>query len=179
MQVIKMTAQNYFQHESEMTFYSLKNFGAEYTVFDIEKVDPKKINSSFQTVPKSQIVRVTVGRNSDMTMFDVKTHLGDIIKEGDTVIGYDLTTMTFSGMEERNLNLSNLEDVILVKKIYPERKKTKRNWKLKQLPKEAELQKKKDKKEKKDDSFEEFMDELEQNPEMRAQVNLYKVNLDS
>jgi len=174
MQIIEMSEQYYFQYEDEMTFFSLKANGKDFTVYDIEPVNPKTINSSFQTVPKTSVVNVNVGRNSDNQTFDIRTHLGDILKIGDIVLGFDLSTLNISGEVETEKAINNLPEVILVKKSFPERNKHKRIWKLKQLPKEDGEDTRKKKKEKNDNSFEEFLEDVEGNPELRAQMNLYR-----
>lgn len=109
-------------------------------------------------------------------MFNVKTHLGDLLKEGDIVQGFDLSTLNLSGEVEADKAISHLPEVILIRKCFPDRKKHKRIWKLKELPKEDGEDNRKKKKEKKDDSFEEFLEDVEANPELRAQMNLYRVN---
>ena len=72
-----------------------------------------------------------------------------------------------------------ISDVILVKKSYPHaRKKTKRrNWKLKNMVKEEEAEavnRTKSEKAKAEQDYELFLRDLEEDPELRAMINLYK-----
>jgi len=58
--------------------------------------------------------------------------------------------------------------MVIIKKIFPQRKENRnrrRLWKLKRM----ELEKSKD-----DAEFDEFMDDLEEDPEMRSKMNLYR-----
>lgn len=119
-----------------------------------------------------QLAEVEIAKMSDLGHNDirhtVRTHLGMYLKEGDTVLGYDLETLNLPIHEE-------LEDndltIVLVKKYY-ERKsnKRKRRWALRQLAKETEG---KVDDEKKAEEFEEFQQDLEENPDLRRGVNLY------
>eukprot|EP00179_Madagascaria_erythrocladioides_P017368 CAMPEP_0198335952 /NCGR_PEP_ID=MMETSP1450-20131203/20654_1 /TAXON_ID=753684 ORGANISM="Madagascaria erythrocladiodes, Strain CCMP3234" /NCGR_SAMPLE_ID=MMETSP1450 /ASSEMBLY_ACC=CAM_ASM_001115 /LENGTH=753 /DNA_ID=CAMNT_0044040647 /DNA_START=100 /DNA_END=2359 /DNA_ORIENTATION=- len=85
---------------------------------------------------------VEVARGSDLglndTTFLTRTHLGHLLKVGDTVLGYDLASMNFNDdnfMKMVNSGSVDLPDVYLVKKAYPNRRKKKRQrlWKLKHL----------------------------------------------
>lgn len=103
----------------------------------------------------------------------MKSHLGAFLEHGVSVLGYDLTTMnTFleGGFENKNL-----PDVILVKRFYPNRKK--RIWKLRRMDIEEKDEKNIHKKNNKtkEEHFDEFMEEVENDPEMRQKMNLYKV----
>jgi nonsense-mediated mRNA decay protein 3 len=59
----------------------------------------------------------------------------------------------------------NLPEVILVKKSYKKKPRSRR-WKLKRLPVEEDVGE--------DDEYEAFLSDLEQNPELRFNINLYK-----
>jgi nonsense-mediated mRNA decay protein 3 len=107
---------------------------------------------------------------TDYQNFDVKTHLGDVLKVGSSVLGYELSSLNLSSPLDHSM-LKNLPDVILVKKSYSKNLK-KRIWKLKQLEKDEEEA------ETKfinlDNDYEEFLNDLETDPEMRSHVNLYR-----
>mmetsp|Transcript_37170 Transcript_37170/g.6637 ORF Transcript_37170/g.6637 Transcript_37170/m.6637 type:complete len:89 (+) Transcript_37170:283-549(+) len=49
--------------------------------------------------------------------FQVFTHLGNILNIGDTVLGYDMTTMVTNSHDQDELP-KNVPDVILIKKVY-------------------------------------------------------------
>lgn len=67
-----------------------------------------------------------------------------------------------------------MPDVVLVRKVYPQSKKKKNNrvWRLKQLPKDEDMRAHEEDKAKRD--YEEFLDDVERDPDTRAQMNLYK-----
>ena len=180
LKTIEMNGVTYFQHENEMTFINLKKNATEFMVFDVEKVPGKSLNSSTLSSSKSRLSTVSVGRTSDWENFEIKTNMGDILNEGNTVLGYDLTSLNLNGEIENEKALANAPDVILVKKIYPDRKKNKKRiWKLKHLEKEEENASNyhKNSVQQKEKEYDEFLDELEVDPDLRAHVNLYKVIL--
>ena len=179
LKTIEMNGAMYFQHEGDMSFTPLKKNATEFMVFDVEKVAGKSLNSSTLSISKSRLTTVSIGRTSDWQNFEIRTNLGDILNEGNTVIGYDMTSLNLNGELESPKALANAPDVILVKKTYPERKKNKKRiWKLKHLDKEEEnaenFHKNTQHKEK---DYEEFLDDLEEDPDLRSHVNLYRVIL--
>ncbi|WFD26072.1 ribosome-binding protein [Malassezia nana] len=122
-------------------------------------------------------------------VFHVRTHLGNILQPGDTVMGYYLATANFNSQAWDAVPESRRPDVVLVKKSYPERKRrSKRNWKLKSIAKEAEDPNADDHvvgrgalgrrggldSQRVERDYELFLRELEEDEEMRANVNLYK-----
>lgn len=68
-----------------------------------------------------------------------KTHLGHLLKPGDSVLGYNLEDANINDDNFEKMNKDRIPDVILVKKFYgdhSERRST-RNWKLKHLDEET------------------------------------------
>ena len=68
------------------------------------------------------MAEVTIARESDFgvndTQFTVLTHLGGIVKEGDTVLCYDLSRMSWTNDLEHTSKLRyEMPDVILVRKV--------------------------------------------------------------
>ncbi len=78
-----------------------------------------------------------IAREADLGVNDERytasTHLGRILKTGDTVLGYHLSSQANLNAEELGLK-GDLPDVILVRKVYE--KRGKRKWTLKNLEKE-------------------------------------------
>jgi nonsense-mediated mRNA decay protein 3 len=120
-------------------------------------------------------------------IFYTRTHLGAIIQPGDTVLGYHITNANYNSDEFASLPSSEVPDVVLVKKSYPNQsKKNKaRNWRLRSIVKEKAgeeagegrgfLGRTSNRENKKaDEDYELFLRDLEEDPEMRAAVNLYK-----
>jgi nonsense-mediated mRNA decay protein 3 len=64
---------------------------------------------------------------------------------------------------------------ILVKKTYPERSNSRtRHWELKQLDKEVGEEMKKNELKAAERDYEDFLREVEEDPEMRGQIRMYK-----
>jgi len=71
---------------------------------------------------------------NDIT-FSVRSHMGNLLKAGDSVMGYDLSSASFNDADLNGFPADKLPEIILVKKCYPRRrsKKLPRPWKLKRL----------------------------------------------
>jgi len=145
----------------------------EYVVIDIVPVGP--VNGKFV------LSDVTVARAKDFGVNDIvyagRTHLGHILKPGDYALGYDILTSNFNDADLTALRNRQLPDFILIRKHYQDRrsKHKRRHWKLKMLDKEVEEDnRKKQDPEKLHQEMEGFLQDLEEDPELRAQVNLFK-----
>lgn len=123
------------------------------------------------------------------SIFHTRTHLGAILQPGDTALGYHLTNSNYNSSDFSSLPSNLIPDIILVKKTYPNRRKKSksRNWKLRSIAKEAGEEGDtgsgrgvvgrlggRDQR-KVEEDYELFLRDLEEDPEMRAGVNLYKV----
>ena len=173
MKTIEICGQQYFQYENELSYIPAKGFTTEFLVFDIDPIEGPK-NGTVSN--KMKIARAKIGRTSDWQDFEVNTYLGDVLKEGCTAIGYDLTSLNFSGLMDDHSILKKLPDVILIKRKYQEGKNLKKRiWRLKELEKEQADTKAMNKDEtKKAKDYEDFLNDLETDPEMRSHVNLYR-----
>lgn len=120
-------------------------------------------------------------------IYHTRTHLGNILQPGDTVLGYHLATANFNSDLWDALPAERQPDVVLVKKSYPERKRrSKRNWKLKSIAKEAEEPNDQGRgalgrrggldSQRVERDYEMFLRELEEDEELRADVNMYRDN---
>ena len=132
---------------------------------------------------KNALAIVELAKTNDLSKtFITRTHLGYILNPGDHVLGYDLTLANFNNENWEVLNVGRAQgtipDIVLVKKSYPHaRKKSKRrNWRLKNMAKEAELEttKTKAEKSKAELDYETFLRDIEEDPELRSMINLYK-----
>lgn len=121
-------------------------------------------------------------------IYHTRTHLGAILQPGDTVLGYFLTNANYNSEDFASLTPARVPDIILVKKTYPNRRKKSkpRNWRLRSIGKEAGEEGEtgggrgvvgrmggRDHK-KVEEDYELFLRELEEDPELRGSVNLYK-----
>lgn len=98
----------------------------------------------------------------------VRTHLGFLLNEGDVCYGYDLREAVFPDEISDSLKKTEfLSGVVVVARapsaLKKKRKQKKRKFTLKKLAPVAD-----------EEGFESFMDELEQDAELRNGVNLYR-----
>ncbi|KAL9344052.1 hypothetical protein Peur_064483 [Populus x canadensis] len=112
------------------------------------------------------------------TMFYIKTHLGHILKPGENALGYDLHGANSNDMElDKYKDLVVLE-VILVKNCYEEKRQRKRvkprSWKFKSLNMEVDDTRGRGDEEKMNSEYEQFLRDLEENPEWRFNISLYR-----
>ena len=121
---------------------------------------------------------IEVQRDSDFgnndTTFLVRSHVGEYLNILDYVLAYDLESMV---NEEIDQMRKTLPDVVIVRKFYPPRKK-RRIWKLKHISKEDDPGDKKKgvAHENREKEYHEFLEELEEDEDLRSKINLYKVN---
>lgn len=157
-------------------FKALMSFKAltEYTVLDSTPVASTR--KFIRVNRKTRLAEVEVVRNSDFGVNDQRfiatSHLGHLLKAGDTVLGYDLTTAVLSEATDDYV----LPDVILVRKLYPRRaKKSERNWHLKKMEGvEESVPLRKVDQNMVDSEYDRFLEELEEDKDMRSQINLYQ-----
>ena len=152
----------------------------ELVEFIIMDIDPLGLPKG-----RFQLAEATVARASDLGVNDVtyftRTHLGGVLHPGDSVMGYHLTGTNFNNphfeaLEQNNYYSAGIPDVVLVKKHYARKKKSKsRNWRLKRMSKDAgDLLPKKQDQEKMERDFEMFLRDVEEDVELRSTVALYK-----
>ncbi|KAI0250616.1 NMD3-domain-containing protein [Lactifluus subvellereus] len=128
--------------------------------------------------------------SSTNQIFHTRTHLGGILQPGDAVLGYHLSNSNFNSDDFASLPQDRIPDVILVRKAYPNRRKKNksRNWRLRSMAKEEGEEGEtgggrgavgrmggRDQK-KVEEDYELFLRDLEEDPEMRATVNLFKTD---
>ncbi|KAG8923400.1 hypothetical protein FRC02_011167 [Tulasnella sp. 418] len=176
--------------DSLATVYDL----VEFIVLDIE---PSGRTKGKYVLADAQVVLSGGGMDIDMgdeggrdTVFHTRTHLGGVLQPGDTVMGYHLTRSNFNNTSFDTLDSAMIPDVILIKKTYPNRRKKNkvRKWRLKSIAKEAEEQPGEGRgalgrrggldQERVERDYELFLRDLEEDPELRSTVNLYKTDVD-
>lgn len=166
-------------------FRSLADVAAmvEFTVLDVEITG--------RTSGKHALADVEVVRTSGSGehSFHTRSHLGAILQPGDTVMGYHLAVTNFNDATYDALAAAapdHIPDVILVKKSYANRRKKSkaRNWKLKSLNAQQQDEEEENKKSTKrstnvdqskfERDYEQFLQQLEEDEELRQTINLYK-----
>ncbi|RAL61195.1 hypothetical protein DID88_010274 [Monilinia fructigena] len=116
------------------------------------------------------LAEATVARASDLG-FTQEILLWDIL-----MTGTNFNNPQYDALEESNNYSSKIPDVMLVKKLYARKKKSKnRNWRLKRMGKEeGEVLPRKQDQEKMDRDYEMFLQDVEEDPELRQTLALYK-----
>lgn len=149
----------------------------EFIVMDVEPTGQRK--------GKWVLGEATVARASDLGVNDntyfARTHLGSLLRPGDSAMGYMLTGSNFNSdsldaIENSRAYGSTIPDVVLVKKHYANRRKNKRrNWKLKRMAKdEGELLPKPADQARLDAEYEQFLRDVEEDEDLRQALALYK-----
>lgn len=148
----------------------------EFIVMDIEPVG--------QSNGRFHLAEVTVARASDLgvndTTYFTRTHLGGVLHVGDSALGYHLTGSNFNdanfeAIEASSRYGSTIPDVILVRKHYPRKKKSKnRNWKLKRMTMEEDESVRQQDPDRMETDYELFLRDIEEDKEMRSSMALYK-----
>jgi len=140
------------------------------------------------------MVRLELARAADFGVTDqtfiANCHIGEFVNYNDTVLGYDLNQQMHAELDEYQNNPSHkheLPDVVIVRKTFPRLRKRQKQriWKLKQLHKqevdENDVWKsRRDNKRsnklhpKEDQDMEIFMQDIEEDPEIRKNVDLFR-----
>jgi nonsense-mediated mRNA decay protein 3 len=170
--------------EMNSTAYWRSPFGAicnpkqlvEYVVMDIEPImdkDRKSFPGQGAISNKHVLADIWVVKASELGMNDntihTRTHLGHVLKPGDYVLGYNLEDSNVNDASFDKLESHTVPDVVLVKKYYDRsERKRRRIWKLKHLAEEdtALVTDTRD--------YNEFLDDLEEDPDLRHNVNIFK-----
>ncbi|KAK4705188.1 60S ribosomal export protein NMD3, partial [Phenoliferia sp. Uapishka_3] len=171
----------------------------EFVVLDIEPTchPPKTAKGGRFLLADAQVSPVGGSMNADV-IYHTRTHLGAVLKPGDTVQGYMLASSNFNNDAWDIMNHSRTPEVILVRKTYPNRRKKSkaRSWKLKSIVKDISGMSLGDdqvglgrerapekmkyrgagaaEQAKAEADYERFLRDLEEDEELRGTVNLYK-----
>ncbi|QRV75844.1 60S ribosomal export protein NMD3 [Ceratobasidium sp. AG-Ba] len=165
----------------------------EFTVLDIEpsgKTNGRWVLADAQVAPNSGFRSMEVDENGGGAdgIYHTRTHLGGILQPGDTALGYLLSRANFNSDAFDALDASRVPDVVLIKKTYPNRRKKHRtrNWRLRSIAKEANEEGEGAEgrgalgrrggldQQRVEADYEQFLRDLEEDPELRATINLYK-----
>lgn len=149
----------------------------EFVVMDVEPTMTRR--------GKWLLAEATVAKSSDLGVNDktyfTRTHLGGLLRPGDSAMGYLLSGTIFNNadyeaIEASSTYSSTIPDVVLIKKHYPRKRKSrKRNWKLKRMDRdEGELLPKKSDQARMDQEYEMFLRDVEEDEELRSAMALYK-----
>jgi nonsense-mediated mRNA decay protein 3 len=148
----------------------------EFVVLNVEEVElPEagtKARHHLAGRGKMKLADVEVARAQDFGVNDerliVRSHMGAILRPGNRVLGYDLRYINLSGYDQEQLEATQA-DVFLVKKVF--QRKRGRAWEVRRLERERE----EGEKEVDDNLDMEMMkQDLEEDPELRRNVNMYR-----
>ena len=172
----------------------------EYIVLDIEVVDGRG-NAGYAHHGRWSLAECTVARLSDFgandRTYSARTHLGNILHPGDHAMGFDVANANIvdSDFEAATHRGWASPDVVLVRKSYEERRQRRRSrgarraWKLKRMAVEYDDDDEHGSKagmsgrgqraglsasELEQADMERFLEELEEDPDMRSRVALYR-----
>lgn len=151
----------------------------EFVVLDVEPTGDIK--------GKNVLADVTVCRASDLGVNDrtfyVRSQLGGILHPGDSCMGYYLTNTNFNSDLWDSLDTDNVPEVVLIKKHYTRKAKKgkSRKWKLKRMAREHndivandDSRQARQEQERAERDYELFLQELEEDQELRQTINMYK-----
>lgn len=174
-QIAEVNSQVYFRNPFEAICNPKRLI--EFVVMDIEIIfdkDRKFFPGQGAVSQKHVLCDIWVVKASELGINDntthTKTHLGHLLKVGDSVLGYNIEDANINDDNYDKLDKDKVPDVILVKKAYGDRQSRSnlRNWKLKHLADEAtDLDKSKN-------DYNEFLEDLEEDSDLRQNVNIFK-----
>ncbi|TNY23494.1 RNA binding protein [Rhodotorula diobovata] len=170
----------------------------EFIVLDIEPTShpPKTAKGGRFLLADAQVSPLGGTMSSD-AIFHTRTHLGAVLKPGDTVLGYLLANSNYNNEAFETLKQDRIPSAVLVRKTFPNRRKQKkpRNWKLRSMVKhvggeniegadviglgreKAEVKSKRagaSDQAKAEADYERFLQDLEEDEELRQTVQLFK-----
>lgn len=150
---VDLHSDNYWKCDRYLKVICSQKSCISFIVLNIEPIEQQQRNS--EEYDKNELIEVEVARESDFGRNDITlrciSHLGHLLNVGDTVLGYDLTTMVLPS-DDGTFYQSNfdLPDVILLKKsksVYSDGKKHRTSQNIeKPLTRKEKRKKKKDRK---------------------------------
>lgn len=159
----------------------------EYIVLDVE---PSSLRQGKWCLADATVARTKdYGRNDDTKL--IRTHMGKFLNPGDLAVGYDVNNAVYNDKLLEGHKRLELPDVILFKKTYEKRNRAKnRKWRLQRLNMQLDDSMVQTPSKRRGDrgtadplammqeEQEEFMQELEQDKDLRSTINLFKKSLD-
>ena len=93
MKKYNLNSKQYFNFENDFVIIPFRGNETEFYVTDIEREERSfNLNTSLANI-NIKFARISVARSSDHKQFDGYTHLGHILKHGDSVLGYDIKSL--------------------------------------------------------------------------------------
>ncbi|KAA6389141.1 MAG: putative 60S ribosomal export protein nmd3 [Streblomastix strix] len=122
---------------------------------------------------------LSVGEGGQQQSIQTRTHLGHLLKYGDTVLGYDLRTLQIDDEVSQLIKKRQIDDVIIVRKSYPltaERVRRRRFWHLKRFDnvEDDDAEQRRDALIRKNKDEEMFTRLLEEDKDLRTGITIFK-----
>jgi len=158
-----------FWREPFGTLCSCRNL-TEFIVMEVEEIRKRaKFSGQGAISAKHVLADVYVCKANAMneTPVHCRSHLGHLLNPGDSVLGFDMENTNVNDPNFDKMKPETVPDVILVKKIYPNLKQNRR-WKLRHFLSRDEDTASVAK------DYEDFLQDLEEDPNYREAVNIYK-----
>jgi nonsense-mediated mRNA decay protein 3 len=179
-QTAELSGPSYFASSCNQPIKSLFNQKQlnEYYVMDVESGHTR--NGKFQLCDVTLARCLKTGELSAHAPIITRSHLGGVLKPGDYVLGYDLSSQNVvsDDFDEYLRRQGDLPDVILIRKSYHKTNRRRhRNWRLKSMDIDYGEDAESGKKDKNavEEEYDRFLEELEEDKEMREQINMYRV----
>uniref|UniRef100_A0A1B0FCV2 60S ribosomal export protein NMD3 n=1 Tax=Glossina morsitans morsitans TaxID=37546 RepID=A0A1B0FCV2_GLOMM len=174
-QIAELSSQAYFRNPFEAICNPPQL--VEYVVMDVEIImekDRKYYPGQGQLSFRHALCDIWLVRASELGINDntihTRSHLGHLLKVGDSVMGYNLAEANINNAEYDKLITQEIPDIILVKKCFAvdrQARSKQRIWKLRHLTEDADDQRQKM-------DYNEFLEDLEEDTEYRKLVNIYR-----
>lgn len=175
LKTAEINAMNYFKYPF-VSIVGTKQL-VSFTVIDVERRTESSVRGHGPQSEKHVLADAWVVKTSELGVNEsythCRTHLGHLLNPGDQVLGYDLKNsncndLNYDKFMEKAADQGT--DVILVKKVYGEKseRKASRKWKLKRLQIDGESMTTETR------DFDDFAEDMEEDPMTRAGINIYK-----
>lgn len=142
---------------------------------------PTKTSAPARRSKRHRLAEVEVALMSDLgandTRYRVFTHLGHILRAGDTVLGYLLATASLNSADADELETktrAGLPDAVLVRKVYSNEGRIRPAWRLKKFEADEMEVVEAGNAEQEVRDLRDYRQQLEGDREMRRRVNMYK-----
>mmetsp|Transcript_101332 Transcript_101332/g.291975 ORF Transcript_101332/g.291975 Transcript_101332/m.291975 type:complete len:528 (-) Transcript_101332:163-1746(-) len=155
----------------------------EFMVLNVEVLPDQQAAAAFRhhvpgrgkyAVGDVEVVRVQdLGVNDDR--YIVRSHLAGLLRPGNHVLGYDLRSVNISGLDSAGIE-EQTADFLLVKRQFKSKRSKRRAWELKRMDKTVDVG---EEAINDDDDLEAVKKDLEEDPELRKGVNMYRVEQQS
>lgn len=156
----------------------------EYTIINIEEIsdhERRKFAGQGALSRKYGLADAWVVKTSQLGKYEenaihCRTHLGHLLQPGDTVLGFDLKNSNVNDPQLEKMSEDKISDVVLVKKVYAEKsvRNRRRKWRLKHMEGLHETVGGSNSMSDGGYEYNDFLEDLEEDPELRKNVNVYK-----